>query len=173
MEDKKTVQNQGDTNPDPISGEPGAHPVGTGIGAAGAGAIGTAIGAALGGPVGAVAGAVVGSVVGGLAGKATAEAIDPTVENAYWRDNYATEKYVEKDLSYDEYEPAYRTGYKAYRHNFGTGKTYEQLEPELQSDYESNRGGSSLTWEKAKHATRAAWDRAERALPGDIDRDGR
>ncbi|NJL23055.1 MAG: hypothetical protein HC895_23115, partial [Leptolyngbyaceae cyanobacterium SM1_3_5] len=37
-----------DSNPDPITGEPGAHPVGTGIGAAGAGAAGAAIGGVVG-----------------------------------------------------------------------------------------------------------------------------
>ncbi|MBD0341003.1 MAG: hypothetical protein ICV61_08960, partial [Microcoleus sp. Co-bin12] len=52
-DDKKTVH-EPDANLDPISGEKGAHPVGTGIGAASAGATGAAIGGAVGGPVGAV-----------------------------------------------------------------------------------------------------------------------
>ncbi|MGZ8901027.1 MAG: glycine zipper family protein, partial [Limisphaerales bacterium] len=41
-----------DANRDPITGAPGAHPVGTGVGATGGGAAGAAIGAAVGGPVG-------------------------------------------------------------------------------------------------------------------------
>lgn len=77
MVDKDTKRNP-NANPDPITGEKGAHPVGTGIGAAGAGAAATAVGAAVGGPVGAVVSAVVGSVAGGLAGKGVAEQIDPT-----------------------------------------------------------------------------------------------
>lgn len=36
MNDDKKTENEHDANHDPISGEPGAHPVGTGIGAAGA-----------------------------------------------------------------------------------------------------------------------------------------
>ncbi len=40
-------------NADPITGEPGAHPVGTGLGAVGGAATGATVGA-LGGPVGAV-----------------------------------------------------------------------------------------------------------------------
>jgi hypothetical protein len=48
-----------DLNADPISGEPGAHPIGTGVGAAGGAAAGAAVGAA-GGPVGAAVGGVVG-----------------------------------------------------------------------------------------------------------------
>ena len=45
-----------DANRDPISGAPGAHPVGVGAGAAGGGATGAAVGGAVGGPVGAVVG---------------------------------------------------------------------------------------------------------------------
>jgi hypothetical protein len=35
------------------------------------------------------------------------------------------------------------------------------------------RGASRLSWDQAKHASRAAWHRVERAIPGDLDRDGR
>ena len=51
-----------DSNPDPITGEPGAHPVGTGLGAAGGAIAGAAIGT-IGGPVGMAAGAVIGAVI--------------------------------------------------------------------------------------------------------------
>jgi hypothetical protein len=75
---KKRVDGpQHDTNPDPISGAAGAHPVGTGIGAAGGAAAGASIGAVA-GPVGAAVGTVVGAVAGGLAGRGAAEAIHPT-----------------------------------------------------------------------------------------------
>ncbi len=46
------------TNPDPITNEPGAHPIGTGVGAVAGGAAGAAAGAAIGGPVGAGIGIV-------------------------------------------------------------------------------------------------------------------
>src|SRR4051812_49056202 len=82
-----------DTNPDPITGEPGSHPVGTGVGAAAVGAAAGAAGGAMAGPVGAVAGAVVGAVAGGLGGKSIAESIDPTAEDAYWRENYSSRPY--------------------------------------------------------------------------------
>ena len=72
-----------DSNPDPLTGQPGAHPVGTGVGAAMAGAAAGAAGGLVGGPIGAAVGAVVGGVAGGLAGKGVAESIDPTVEDRY------------------------------------------------------------------------------------------
>ncbi len=170
---KKKIMNtkeDKDANPDPITGEPGSHPVGTGVGAAGGGATGAAIGAA-GGPVGVVVGAAVGAVVGGLAGRGVAEMIDPTAENAYWRDNYRSESYVNRDLDYDNYEPAYRTGYTGYGKH--AGEKWDDVENDLESDYEQTKGNSELAWSDAKHATKAAWHKVERALPGDADRDGR
>jgi hypothetical protein len=160
-----------DRNEDPITGAPGSHPVGTGIGAAGAGAAATAVGAAVGGPVGAAVGAVVGAVAGGLAGKSVAERIDPTAEDAYWRDAYRNESYYDSSATYDDYAPAYRAGYEGYGRYHG--RRFEDVEGDLQRDYTSSRGNSRLEWEKAKHATRAAWHRVERAIPGDADRDGR
>jgi len=162
-----------DAKHDPISGESGAHPVGTGIGAAGAGATGAAIGGAVGGPVGAVVGSVIGAVTGGLVGKGVAESIDPTVEDAYWRQNYVSQPYVEPDRFYEDYQPAYRTGFEGYGRYYETGKSYDELEPELRRDYETNYDTSSnLSWEKAKYATRDAWHRVERAIPGDAHKHG-
>lgn len=164
---------QPDANRDPLTGEPGAHPVGTGVGAAGAGAAGAAIGGAIGGPVGAVIGAVVGSVGGGLVGKGAAEKLDPTVEDAYWRENHRSAPYYESSHTYEDYQPGYRTGYEGYSRHAGTGKTYDEVEPELRQHYEQNHSNARVGWEKAKHATRDAWNRVERAVPGDADRDGR
>ncbi|WP_432813154.1 YsnF/AvaK domain-containing protein [Pantanalinema sp. GBBB05] len=159
-----------DANPDPITGQPGAHPVGTGVGAAGAGVIGTVIGGAIGGPVGAVVGAAIGAVAGGLVGKGAAEQINPTVEDEYWRTNYASRPYVEPEHRYEDYEHAYRTGYEGYGRHASSGKTYDEVEPDLRSDYEKRHGGAGLAWEKAKHATKDAWNRVADAMPGDHDR---
>ena len=91
-----------DANRDPISGAPGAHPVGTGVGAAlGGAAAGAAAGTVV-GPVGTIVGTAVGAVIGGLAGKGVAEAIDPTREDVYWRDNYGDRPYVEPGSSYND-----------------------------------------------------------------------
>jgi len=163
-----------DTNPDPITGEPGSHPVGTGIGAAGGGAAGAAAGTAIGGPIGAAVGAVIGAVAGGLAGKGVGEAIDPTAEDAYWRENHPSQAFA-RDRSYDDYAPAYRAGYEGYSKHYREGVRYEDVEPELRRDYETNIiGGTStiapsatesigsrarLGWEEAKDATKAAWNR--------------
>ena len=64
-------------HPDPITGEPGAHPLGVGIGAIGAGIAGATIGLVA-GPIGAAIGAAIGAVAGGLAGKEVAAVDDET-----------------------------------------------------------------------------------------------
>ncbi len=161
-----------DNNPDPITGEPGAHPVGTGLGAAGGGATGAAIGA-VGGPVGMAVGAVIGAVAGGLAGKGVAEMIDPTAEDAYWEKNHRNQPYYEAGSEFSDYSPAYQTGYQSYAKHGAAGKKFDEVESDIQQSYEAAKGKSRVGWDKAKHATRAAWDRVERAIPGDSDRDGK
>lgn len=164
-----------DANRDPITGAPGAHPVGTGLGAAAGGiAAGAAVGTVA-GPIGTLVGAAVGAVVGGLAGKSIAEQIDPTVEDAYWRDNYASRPYVDSGASYDDYGPAYRYGVDTYRG--GRTSAFDDADSDLSLGWDRARGSSRLTWDQAKNAARDSWqrasDRIERAIPGDSDRDGK
>jgi hypothetical protein len=83
--------------------------------------------------------------------------VDPGTEEAYWRANFKREIYYEKGLTYDVYHAAYRTGWEGRaRHR---DKTFEEVERELQADYQRNRAGSRLTWDRSKHAVRAAWER--------------
>ena len=160
------VPKRTDTNPDPITGSPGAHPVGTGLGAAAGGAAGMAAGAAAGAaigavstgpaaPIGAVIGAVVGAVGGGLAGKGIAEKIDPTAEDAYWRENYKNRPYVKSGSSYDEYQAAYQFGSEA-RLKHPT-QQWEDVRNELRSDWNQTSASSRLTWEQAEGAAFDAW----------------
>jgi hypothetical protein len=174
MSNETTKRPGTDANRDPLTGTPGAHPVGTGVGAAAGGlAAGAAVGTVA-GPVGTAIGAAVGAVVGGLAGKGVAESIDPTREDAYWRDNYSNRPYA-SGASYDDFGPAYAYGVVAYSRY--PGRRFDEVESDLSRDWISARGKSSLTWERAKQATRDAWnrlsDRVERAVPGDSDRDGK
>ena len=83
-----------DMNRDPITGAPGSHPVGTGVGAAGGAVAGGLIGAPF-GPIGMLVGGAVGAVAGGAAGHSVAEHVDPTFETAYWSETYKTRPYYE------------------------------------------------------------------------------
>ena len=159
-------------NRDPITGAPGAHPVGTGVGAAlGGMAAGAAAGTVAAGPIGTLVGSAAGAIIGGLAGKGVAEHFDPTAEDAYWRENFEREPYYQKGYTFDDYAPAYRLGYES-RLRY-TGKQFEDVHADLAKDYDKNRGNSKLSWDHGKHAARAAWDRVERTIPGDWDKDGK
>jgi len=133
----RTRQEGTDANRDPISGAPGAHPIGTGV---------------------------------GLAGKGVAESVNPTTEDAYWRENYKTRPYA-TGATYDEFAPAYRYGWES-RPRY-EGRRFDDVENDLERGWDKVKGNSRLGWEKAKMATRDAWHRVERAIPGDADRDGR
>jgi uncharacterized protein (TIGR02284 family) len=153
-----------DMNRDPITDEPGAHPIGTGVGAAGGAMAGAAAGSVA-GPVGAAVGGVVGAVVGGLAGKAAGEAVNPTAEEAYWRENYNKEPYYESGRNFDDYGPAYRLGLSG-RERYQEQDQWTGVEPRLASEWESNRGNSTLNWERARPASQAAWSRADEQYRG-------
>jgi len=152
-----------DANRDPITGAPGAHPVGAGVGTAGGAAAGAAAGS-LGGPIGAAIGLVAGGVAGGLAGKSLAEKMDPTVEDAYWRANYSRQPYVDASSAFATYQAAYRTGYEG-RVRYPE-KNFEEVEADLQSAYQRSKGSATLGWDKARAAARDAWNRIDRNLSG-------
>lgn len=165
-------RNDDPQNRDPISGSPGAHPVGTGVGAAAGAAAGAGIGAVVGGPIGAVAGGIGGAVLGGLGGKAAAEGLDPTVEDTYWSENYPNRPYATLDTPFDVYRPAYRLGYEGWnkRNAAGTRKSFGDHEQELRAEWEGMTPSPKLTWDRAKNAVRDAWDRVSGG-DGDDDDD--
>jgi uncharacterized protein YcfJ len=153
----KDVKEARDANRDPISGAPGSHPIGTGVGAALGGAAAGAATGTVAGPVGTVIGAAVGAVVGGLAGKGVAEKIDPTREDAYWRENYKTRPYIGKDDRYEDYGPAYGYGVTAFTRY--PDQDFDDVEADLSREWASARGTSTLGWDRARDASRDAWAR--------------
>jgi len=90
-------------------------------------------------------------------GQGIAELLDPAAEEAYWRENYETQPYYEAGYTYDDYHPGYRTGWEG-RARY-EGRAFEQVERELQAEYERHRAGSRLDWESCREAARAAWNR--------------
>jgi outer membrane protein with glycine zipper len=166
------MANENDYTGKPVSstGHDKVHPVGTGVGTAAGAATGAAVGTAVAGPVGTLVGAAVGAVAGGLVGHGVAEGINPTVEDAYWRENYRSRPYVDANRGYDDYQPAYKYGWES-RSQYA-GKRFEDVESDLERGWDKARGASRQTWNEARNATRDAWHRVEDVLPGDADHDG-
>jgi hypothetical protein len=156
-----------DRNEDPISGEPGAHPVGAGLGAAVGGAAAGAAAGAVAGPVGAAVGIVAGGIAGGLAGKEIAEQIDPTKEEQYWREEYPNRDYYDPAVGYEEVGPAYRHGWesRAQYHD----RSWDEAEPAMEREWAKRRGESSLAWQQARPAAYDAWERVDLIVLGEID----
>jgi hypothetical protein len=156
-------------NPDPLTGETGSHPIGTSVGTAGGGLTGAAIGAAIGGPVGAAVGAVVGGIAGAFSGRGVAEAMNPTVEESYWREKHEEQPWADAESNFEHYAPAYRTGYEGVMKY--AGKHYDEIELDLARDYEKNDANLAIPWDRARPAVKAAWDRLGGVMgPRDTDR---
>ena len=154
MDSKAMTSNE---NRDPLSGEPGAHPVGTGMGASVGAVVAGAVAGSVVGPVGTVIGMAIGATLGGLAGKGLAESVDPTAEDAYWRRECRSRPYVEAHAGYDSYGPAYSYGVAAFERY--QGRQFELIEPELARDWNAMRGESDLSWDRARPAVKDAWQR--------------
>lgn len=153
-----------DSNPDPLTGDPGGHPFGTGVGVATGGAAGAIMGSFVGGPAGAVVGAAVGAIAGGMAGKVAAEAYNPTAEFGYWYEHTPGAAHGTSGSSLDDYAPAFRYGWKSQGRY--PGQQFESVEIELANGWDKVRGESGLSWDDARVAARDAWQRLEIAMPG-------
>jgi hypothetical protein len=147
------------SNPDPITGAPYSHPVGTAVGSASGAGAGALTGAAIGGPVGAVVGAVAGAVIGAAGGHAAGEALDPTVERNYWLLNYKTRPYYKEGRTFGDYESAYRYGWESAAKK--KDLTFEEAErAHLASGWTAARGDTRHSWEDVRDASRDSWTRA-------------
>lgn len=143
-------------NRDLLTDEPGSHPIGTGLGAVAGGAAGGMAAGILGGPVGMAVGGIAGAIAGGLAGSTAAEMVNPTAEDAYWRESYLNEPYYEGGRQYEEYRPAYAMGWTSAATYPGEFDAYDA---EMQTRWQNERGNSSLDWNAARTPARAAWNR--------------
>ena len=148
-------------NRDPLTGEPGAHPVGTGVGAAGGAATGAVIGSLF-GPIGTLVGGAIGAAAGGAAGHTVAENIDPTGEAEYWKTTYRSRPYFNDQYDYEaDYAPAYLYG-NAVRSQYAGREWDDALESDIRQGWEATKAKSRLEWEEAKDAVRDAFDRSDR-----------
>lgn len=78
----------------------------------------------------------------------------------HWLANYGTQ-----GSSYDEYAPAYRYGSSMATSDTYRGRTWDDIEPTLRSDWESRNPGS--TWDRFKAAVRHGWDRITSSVDND------
>ena len=147
------------------------HHFAKGVGAGSGAAMGAAAGA-VGGPIGMAAGAGSRLRAGRRHGR---QGSWPHGQSggrvAYWRSAYQTAPYYTPGYTYDDYGPAYELGYNS-RGRY-SGRLRRVRATTCRASGTHVKGKSRLSWDQAKSATRAAWHKVERAMPGDSDGDGR
>ena len=80
-------------------------------------------------------------------------------DDSYFR-NHFTSTYGSSGAAYDDYAPAYSYGSQMASSGRYTGRQWDEIEPELRSDWDTRYGsGGASTWEKMKAAVRHGWDR--------------
>lgn len=150
-----------DANRDPITGAPGSHPVGVGVGGVAGGMAAGAVAGTVFGPIGTLIGAAAGTVLGAAAGKGVAERIDPTGEVEYWRETAPTRPYYSSEHDFQrDYAGVYHAG--AVARGEYPEQSWEETERRLQAGWEERRGESRLDWDRARPALQDAWERADR-----------
>ncbi len=85
---------------------------------------------------------------------------------AHYRDTYATGA----GADYSSYEPAYRHGYRYGNDEEYAGRSYADLEPEMRTAYDEDRGRG--TYEQHSDAVRHAFDRSRSHTDEDVSVEG-
>ena len=78
-------------------------------------------------------------------------------DRSWWQQNYNSRPYVTADRRFEDYEPSYQFGYEAA--NRYRGRSFNDIEPSLRSDWERYEGRGRSTWDHVKDAVRDAWDK--------------
>lgn len=84
----------------------------------------------------------------------------PLSEGEYWLAAHAGEPYWDPSRSFADYSTAYELGWVSYHLYGGEFDTAERV---LANEWLVRKGISQLSWEQARPAARASWQRAESA----------
>ena len=134
------------------------------IGEAVGGISGVLTGAALGslgGPIGTIIGGIAGAVTGWWAGKAISEAASHVThdDETYYRTHYESSPNRLADRSYEDVRPAYQLGHLAGRNPDYQGRSFEEVESDLQRGWSSDVSARHGDWQQVRHYARDAYDR--------------
>lgn len=149
------------------------HPdVGDHVGEAAGGISGVLAGAAigsLGGPIGTVIGGIAGAMGGWWTGRAVSEAAEALTEDdeAYYRKHYETSRAGTR--SYDDVRPAYHLGHIASHNPNFQGRSFSEVEPELQRGWSGDVSSRYGQWSEVRGYASEGYTRGS-SLRGDSER---
>lgn len=90
---------------------------------------------------------------------------DWTEHEAHYLRTFRDAPYYSSGRSWMDYAPAYRYGYEHYVRD--RSRRFEDVEAQLESDWETGRATSRLAWAEARGAIRDIWRRLEQDTPGE------
>ncbi|MDB5793116.1 MAG: hypothetical protein JWQ80_3140 [Massilia sp.] len=81
-------------------------------------------------------------------------------DDSYYRNHYnATYSSTAGASDYDKYKPAYSYGSEMSQSQMYRNRPWDEVEPNLRSDWETRNAGSGSTWENMKDAVRHGWNK--------------
>lgn len=141
------------------------HPgVGDEVGEAVGGVSGVVTGAAIGsaaGPIGTIIGGIAGAVGGWWAGHAVAEAAHKftSEDDSLYRERFEGRTGRLADRSYDDVRPAYQLGHVASLNPDYNGRTFDEIEPDLQSGWGNDLRARHGDWATVRPYAEEAYSR--------------
>jgi hypothetical protein len=99
--------------------------------------------------------------------RSTREPDPGAMDDLYWRENYRVMSGADPTREYEYYQPAYRFGWESYS-RYGR-RSFDEIDEELQREWEEMRAPSGPDWTEARGPARAAWDRVARHETPDLD----
>jgi hypothetical protein len=86
---------------------------------------------------------------------ASEPAVNPMIEEAYWRENFRKRAYYVRGRTFDDFQCAFRYGWENATRNEFRGRSFEQVERWLERGWT----GKLITWKESREAVRDAWNR--------------
>src|SRR5215210_3598089 len=152
--------------PDPRGGVlPPARPsLGAAVGEAVGGVSGVVAGAAIGsavGPIGTIIGGIAGAVGGWWAGRAVADATHKftTDDDTFYRERFENRSDRLADRSYDDVRPAYQLGHIASMNPDYNGRSFDEIEPDLQKGWGNDLRARHGDWTAVRPYAQEAYSR--------------
>lgn len=138
--------------------------IGDEVGEAIGGVSGTVTGAAIGsagGPIGTIIGGIAGAVGGWWAGRAVAEAAHKftTDDDTFYRERFENKTDRLADRSYDDVRPAYQLGHIASLNPDYNGRTFDEVEPDLQRGWGNDLRARHGDWSAVRPYAQDAFAR--------------
>ena len=92
--------------------------------------------------------------IGSLGTDTTRQQDNDTAFRSHWSATYGPDS-----GTYDEYAPAYSYGSSLASNDKYRGRSWDDAESDIRSDWDTRNSGGASTWEKMKAAVRQGWDR--------------